>query len=139
MTYRSDEVQQAWDDAVSDFAESYFVEAAHAEALAEDADRTGGSSFDLTRDHRTLNFRIATTERVTSYRGTEFVPNHCDSIVEHGKVITLNLSKLDENGWGIDDPAGPDGAELNASFSPERADLPKVAQDALDAIKWAIR
>lgn len=41
MTYRSDETQQAWDNATSVRDELRLIGQAHAEALAEDAERAG--------------------------------------------------------------------------------------------------
>jgi hypothetical protein len=102
------------------------------------------TSFELTRDARTVEFVVTTTEQVTSFRGTSFVPNFCTAQIANGKVLSVGLDRLDENGWGIDDPAGPDGAELNVGYgggeivSPGRANLPKVARDALAAIEKAI-
>jgi hypothetical protein len=105
---------------------------------------TAMTDLGLTRDDRTMTFVVTTTEKVTSFRGTSFVPNFCTAKIESGKVVSVGLDRLDENGWGIDDPAGPDGAELNVSYSggeivgPTRANLPQVARDALAAIEKAI-
>ena len=102
------------------------------------------TTFKLTRDERTLEFRLKTNAKVESYRGTKFVPNHLTVSISGTEVISLMLDLLDEYGYGIDDPAGPDGAELFASygggeFLPEyRAKLPKVAQDALAEIEGMI-
>lgn len=102
-------------------------------------------TFTLASRRTELEFTIETTDKVTSYRGTEFVPNWCEVKVYGGEIVSVNLSRLDENGWGIDDPAGPDGAELNVSFGGGQIEgdaidaLPKVAQEALAAIKWALR
>lgn len=95
--------------------------------------------------HRTvIEFSIETADRVTSFGGTDFVPNHCRARIQDGEIVSISLEKLDENGWGIDDPAGPDGEELAASFSgpeitgqPPHA-TPRVAQDALKAAAEAM-
>jgi hypothetical protein len=102
------------------------------------------TNFAITMDDRTMEFVVTTTEKVISFRGTSFVPNFCTAKIESGKVVSVGLDRLDENGWGIDDPAGPDGAELNVSYgggeivSPGRAKLPQVARDALAAIEKVI-
>jgi len=102
-------------------------------------------TFTLASRRTELEFTIETADTVTSYRGTEFIPNWCEVKVYGGQIASVTLSRLDENRWGIDDPAGPDGAELNVSFGGgEIADdaigaLPKVAQEALAAVKWALR
>lgn len=110
------------------------------------------SGFTVTRRETMLAFTVTTTERVTSHRGTEFVPNHCRAKISHGEIVSLTLSKLDENGRGIDDPAGPYGAELHADFgggqlgdSARRfgSEIPvkslRIVREALAAIKWATR
>lgn len=99
----------------------------------------GMAEFKVKRDHRTLILRVQTDERVTSYGGTSFVPNHCEAMIDLGRIITLNLSQLDENGWGVDDPAGPEGAELHASFYPGYSGLPEIAREAFKTIAWCIR
>lgn len=102
------------------------------------------TTFRIIRREFKLEFAIKTTAKVTSYEGTAFVPNHCETTVYDGQIIAFTLSRLDGNGWGIDDPAGPDGAELYVSYaggeidSEGRARLPKVAQEALAEIEGAI-
>lgn len=102
------------------------------------------SKFQIARDDRTIEFTVTTTEEVTSFRGTPFVPTLCTATISKGKILSVGLDKLDEYGYGIDDPAGPDGAELNVSYgggeivSPARAKLPQVAREALAAIEKAI-
>jgi hypothetical protein len=103
------------------------------------------TTFTKTGDERTVEFRIDTSAEVTSFHGSEFIPNHCDAKVYNGTIVSLSLSRLEDGRFGIDDPKGPYGAELSVSFSGGElepaalAKLPKVAQDALDAVKWAIR
>jgi hypothetical protein len=102
-------------------------------------------TFTLASRRTELEFTVETADKVTTYSGTEFVPNWCEVNVYGGQVTSVSLSRLDENKWGIDDPAGPDGAELHADFGGVEFDddainaLPKVAQEALAAIKWALR
>jgi hypothetical protein len=102
------------------------------------------TGFELTRNERTMEFVVTTTEHVTSFRGTSFVPNFCAARIANDRVLSVSLDRLDENGWGIDDPAGPDGAELSVGYgggelvSPGRAKLPQVARDALAEIEKAI-
>jgi hypothetical protein len=103
------------------------------------------SDLALTHHDVTLEFTVTTTDKVVSFGGTEFVPNHCDAKASHGKILFVNLSQLDEYGYGVDDPAGPDGAELNVSYGGGQLEgdavtsLPEVAREALTAIKWALR
>jgi len=103
------------------------------------------ATFTTTRREMTIEFAVKTTAKATTYSGTAFVPNHCDAKVYGDEIVSLTLSKLDENGWGMDDPSGPDGAELHADFgggeflAENRAKLPKIAQDALAEVEKAIR
>jgi hypothetical protein len=102
-------------------------------------------TFTLASRRTEMEFTVETADKVTTYSGTEFVPNWCEAKVYGGQIASVSLSRLDENKWGIDDPAGPDGAELHADFGGGELDddaidaLPKVAQEALAAIKWALR
>lgn len=95
----------------------------------------------VTRDERTVELSITTTEEVTSFRGTAFVPNHARVRLSFGEVVSVSLERVTDQGWGIDDPAGPDGAELDVDFAggelaaDRRAQLPKVAQDILAHIE----
>jgi hypothetical protein len=97
----------------------------------------------ITRDERTVEFTITTTDQVASFRGTTFTPNQASATIHSGKILSINLAKLDEHGYGIDDPAGPDGAELNVSFgggeitAASRIKLPELARDVLTAIEKA--
>jgi hypothetical protein len=106
---------------------------------------TDTTSFETVRDERTFDFKVTTSLTVTSHWGTSFVPNHCDAKVSNGKVVSVTLDRLDENGWGVDDPAGPYGAELNTSFgggqivSPLRAKLPEIARQALTTVEAILR
>jgi hypothetical protein len=102
------------------------------------------ATFAITLDVRTMEFAVTTTDEVASFNGTPFVPTLCSVRIVNGKIVSIGLDKLDENGWGIDDPAGEDGAELNVSYggaeivSPGRAKLPQVARAALAAIEKEI-
>lgn len=101
--------------------------------------------LDVLRDKRTIDLKVTTDDEVTSFRGTPFVPNHATVQISGTQIISIILERLDEYGYGTDDPAGPDGAELNASFGggeflPEhRSKLPTVAQDALAEIEGLIK
>lgn len=101
--------------------------------------------FKKIRDERVVEFTVTTKLQVTSYRGTDFTPNHCQARVFNGEIVSVSLALHDENGWGVDDPAGPHGAELAADFGggqflqKNRASLPKIAQQALVAVETAIR
>ena len=100
------------------------------------------TTFKIIRRELTLEFAIKTTAKVTSFNGTVFVPNRCETKVYDGKVLSFMLDRVDGNGWVEDDPAGSDGAVLSVSYG--RGDmlchghLPKVAQDALAAIEDAV-
>lgn len=93
-----------------------------------------------TSDDRTIRFTVTTTDTVTTYSGTDFVPNTGEAKISNGEIVSLMLDQVDEDGFDVDDPAGPDGAVLGASFgggelTPEgRAKLPTVAQKALATI-----
>jgi hypothetical protein len=95
------------------------------------------TNFRITRQELTIEFAVQTTDEAVTYSGTFFAPNHCRVRAEGGRIISVSLDRLDENGWGIDDPDGPDGAELNASFGGGQLmpsylpRLPKVVRDAL--------
>lgn len=102
------------------------------------------STFKITRRSLALEFAIKTTATVTSFNGTPFVPNHCETTVYDGKVLSFLLDRMDDGGWIEDDPAGSEGSVLSVSYGggqiidAARADLPKVARDALAAIEAAI-
>jgi hypothetical protein len=100
----------------------------------------------LTAHEQTLQFRVrGTSAHVTSFRGTQFVPNRCDVRIHDGQVISVSLDRVDANGWRIEDPNGPDGAKLSVSygggeFLPEaRTKLPALAQKVLTEIEEATR
>jgi hypothetical protein len=92
----------------------------------------------IIRDERNVEFEVSGVTVVTSYSGTQFVPNYAHAKVINGRVVSISVSKMDKNGWGIDDPAGPDGAELHADFgggefdSPES--LPALVREILTAV-----
>jgi hypothetical protein len=100
------------------------------------------TNFRITRQELTIVFAVQTTDEVVTYRGTtSFTPNYCRVRAEDGKIISISLDKLDENGWGIDDPAGPDGAQLNASFGGGELmpsylpKLPKIVRNVLTEVQ----
>lgn len=103
------------------------------------------TTFTITGDERTIEFKITTTEKVTSFNGTRFAPNYCQARIHDGEIITVGLDKMDRSGYGVQDPNGPDGAELNVSYGGgELADdyltkLPKIVQDAITAIRAAMK
>jgi hypothetical protein len=98
-------------------------------------------SFQITRDERSLEFAIKTTEKVASFHGTAFIPNSCAVKIFKGQIVSIMLDQLDENGYGLDDPAGPEGAELNVGYGGDEllqpGELPEIVQQALAAIKLA--
>lgn len=103
------------------------------------------TTFEATGDERTIEFKVTTTEKVTSFNGTLFAPNYCLARIRNGDIITVGLDKMDRSGFGVQDPNGPDGAELNVSFgggeltAENLAKLPKIVQDAITAISAAMK
>lgn len=102
------------------------------------------TTFDVTSDKRSIEFVVTTTDKIDTYRGTPFSPNRCNASILDGKIASLEMGLVDSNGWGVDDPAGPDGAEMWANFgggelsAEQRSKLPTLAREALDAVEAAI-
>lgn len=102
------------------------------------------ATFDVTSDERSIEFVMTTTDKIRTYRGTLFSPNCCKVRIEAGKVTSMQMGLVDANGWGIDDPAGPDGAEMWADFgggeldAQRRSKLPTLVKEALGAVETVI-
>lgn len=103
------------------------------------------TTFAITGDERTIEFKVTGAGKVRSFNGTWFAPNYCLARIHNGEIISIGLDKTDRSGYGVQDPNGPDGAELNVSYGggelvgPARDTLPQVARDAIAAIEKEIR
>jgi hypothetical protein len=103
------------------------------------------TTFKTIRRETTIEFAVKTRATVTTPHGTKFVVNRCETRIYGDEIVSITLSLLDENGYGIDDPNGPEGSELYVSYgggqlsADYRDMLPKVAQDALAEIEKAVR
>lgn len=103
------------------------------------------TTFAITRDERTIEFEVTAGGKVRSFNGTWFAPNYCLARIYNGEIVSIGLDKTDKSGYGVQDPSGPDGAELNVSYgggelaAEHVAELPTVAQDAIAAVRAAMR
>lgn len=114
------------------------------EVTAAQTAEAAAAAFRVTRDERTIEFAVSTDLEAVTRHGTAFVPNHCSARVYGGKVVSIGLDRLDKNGWGIDDPDGPVGAELNASYSTSEYvtnsnHLPDIACRAFETVVALLR